>query len=106
MSISTEIRPITYLKSRASELIRQINETHRQVIITENGKPKAVIQDPDSFEEMKNALTLLKMISHSEEAVRRGDIAGNEEVFQDLENRLKVDGGRNLEDILFKRLLR
>ena len=57
MSIETEIRPITYLKSRAADLLRQVNETHRHVVITQNGEPKAVLQDPTSFEEMRNALT-------------------------------------------------
>ena len=89
MSIETEIRPITYLKSKASDLLKQINETRRHVIITQNGEPKAVLQDPESFEEMKNALTLMKMISESEEAIRKGDVVSNEDLFLDLERRLK-----------------
>ncbi len=89
MSIDTDIRPITYLKSRASDLLKQINETHRHVIITQNGEPKAVLQDPASFEEMRNALTLMKLISQSEEAIRTGDVVSNDEVFADLEKRLK-----------------
>jgi PHD/YefM family antitoxin component YafN of YafNO toxin-antitoxin module len=59
------------------------------VIITQNGEPKAVLQDPASFEEMRTALTLMKMISQSEEAVRKGDKVSTEEVFRDLEERLK-----------------
>jgi prevent-host-death family protein len=89
MSIETEIRPITYLKSRAPDLLKQINETKRHVVITQNGEPKAVLQDPASFEEMRAALTLMKMISQSEKAIREGKVSSNEEVFQDLEERLK-----------------
>lgn len=89
MSLETDIRPITYLKARASELLKQVNETHRHVVITQNGEVKAVLQDPVSFEEMRTALTLMKMISQSEEASRRGDVRTNEEVFSDLEQRLK-----------------
>jgi len=37
MNISEDIRPVTYLKSRAADLLKQINETHRPVIITQNG---------------------------------------------------------------------
>ncbi len=89
MSLKTDIRPITYLKARASELLKQVNETHRHVVITQNGEAKAVLQDPSSFEEMRTALTLMKMISQSEDAIRRGDIMSNEDVFNDLEKRLK-----------------
>ena len=88
MSIKTDIRPVTYLKSRASDLLRQVNETRRHVIITQNGEPKAVLQDPASFEEMRNALTLMKMISQSEEAIRRGDVVSTDEVFRHLNDRL------------------
>lgn len=89
MTIETEIRPITYLKSRAPELLKQVNETRRHVIITQNGEPKAVLQDPASFEEMRAALTLMKMISQSEKAIREGAVVDNEDVFRDLEKRLK-----------------
>ena len=89
MTIETEIRPITYLKSRAPDLLKQVNETRRHVIITQNGEPKAVLQDPASFEEMRAALTLMKMISQSEKAIREGKVIDNEEVFRDLAERLK-----------------
>ncbi|HDO23077.1 MAG TPA: type II toxin-antitoxin system Phd/YefM family antitoxin, partial [Nitrospirae bacterium] len=67
MNISSDIKPITYLKSRAADLLKQINDTHRPVIITQNGEPKAVLQDPESFENMKNAIGILKLISMGEE---------------------------------------
>ncbi len=89
MTIETEIRPITYLKSKAPDLLKQVNETRRHVIITQNGEPKAVLQDPASFEEMRAALTLMKMISQSEKAIREGKVVDNEEVFRDLEESLK-----------------
>ncbi|CAD7776770.1 Antitoxin Phd_YefM, type II toxin-antitoxin system [Candidatus Methanoperedenaceae archaeon GB37] len=41
MNISTDIKPISYLKSKTADLLKQINETHRPVIITQNGKPRA-----------------------------------------------------------------
>ena len=74
-----------------------MNETRRHVIITQNGDPKAVLQDPASFEEMRPALTLMKMISQSEKAIREGKVVDNEAVFRDLEERLK-DQGKGLKD--------
>ncbi len=92
MNITTDIKPVTYLKSRTADLLRQINETHRPVIITQNGEPKAVLQDPKSYEDMRNAIGLLKLISQGEEDIKNGKIRNQEEVFENLENMLKEKG--------------
>ena len=85
MSIEQDIRPITYLKSRAADLLKQVNETHRPVIITQNGEPRAVLQDPQSYESMRKALGLLKLISQGEEDIRKGNVRPQEEVFSKIE---------------------
>jgi prevent-host-death family protein len=89
MNISRDIKPVTYLKSRAADLLKQINETHRPVIITQNGEPRAVLQDPESYENMRNAIGLLKLISLGEKDVKEGKSKSQEEVFATIENILK-----------------
>jgi prevent-host-death family protein len=89
MNISRDIKPVTYLKSRASDLLRQINETHRPVVITQNGEPRAVLQDPESYENMRNAIGLLKLISLGEKDIKDGKSKSQEEVFVNIENILK-----------------
>jgi len=88
MSIEEDIRPITYLKSRAADLLKQINETRRPVIITQNGEPKAVLQDPKSYERMRNAIGLLKLISQGEEDIRNEKTTPQDKVFKSLEAKL------------------
>jgi prevent-host-death family protein len=88
MNISQDIRPVTYLKSRAADLLKQINETHRPVIITQNGEPRAVLQDPKSFEDMRNAIGMLKLISQGEEDIRNGKSKLQQEVFENIEKLL------------------
>jgi len=85
MNIENDIRPITYLKSRAADLLKQVNETQRPVIITQNGKPRAVLQDPQSYESMRNALGLLKLISQGEEEIRKGKVRSQDGVFSRIE---------------------
>ncbi|OGQ03912.1 MAG: prevent-host-death protein [Deltaproteobacteria bacterium RBG_19FT_COMBO_46_12] len=89
MNISRDIKPVTYLKARASDLLRQINETHRPVVITQNGEPRAVLQDPESYENMRNAIGLLKLISLGEEDIKGGKSKSQEEVFTNIDNILK-----------------
>ncbi|GAH86039.1 unnamed protein product [marine sediment metagenome] len=89
MNISEDIKSITYLKSKAADLLKQINNTHRPVIITQNGEPKAVLQDPKSYENMRNALGLLKLIAQSEDQVKKGKTKPQAGVFANLKKKLK-----------------
>ena len=89
MNISTDIKPVTYLKSKAADLLKQINKTHRPVIITQNGEPRAVLQDPKSYESMRNAIGILKLVSQGEEEIKNGKSKSQEEVFKNIENVLK-----------------
>jgi prevent-host-death family protein len=89
MNISTDIKPVTYLKAKAADLLKQINETRRPVIITQNGEPRAVLQDPKSYENMRNAIGILKLISQGEGDIRNGRVKSQEDVFKDIEIWLK-----------------
>ena len=90
MNISSDIKPITYLKANAADLLKQINETRRPVIITQNGEPKAVLQDPQSYENMRNALGMLKLLSQGEEDIKKGKTKSQENVFDKLAKTLKA----------------
>lgn len=88
MQIINDIKPVTYLKSRAADVLKYINETHRPMIITQNGEAKAVIQDPKSYEDMKNALAIMKLLSFAEEDIRNGNLHTEEDIFNSVEELL------------------
>ena len=69
-------------------MLKQVNETHRPIIITQNGEPRAVLQDPESYENMRNAIGLLKLLAMGEEDIREGRSKTQDEVFSELEKRL------------------
>jgi len=85
LSLSDNIRSISYLKSKTSDLLKQINETQNPVIITQNGEARAVLQDPKSYEDMRNALGILKLISLGEEDIRKSKVKSQEKVFKKIE---------------------
>ncbi len=85
MKISTDIKPISFLKSKAADMLKQVNETHRPIIITQNGEPRAVLQDPESYENMRNAIGLMKLISLGEEDILNEKSKNQNEVFSALE---------------------
>jgi len=93
MKISMDIKPVTYLKSQTADILKQVNETHRPIVITQNGEPKAVLQDPESYENMRNAIGILKLISQGEEDIRNGNFISQEDVFSGLEKLVDSENG-------------
>lgn len=94
MKILSDIKSVTNLKTNAAALLEQVNETHRPVVITQNGEPKAVLQDPQSYENMRNALGILKLLSQGKEDVKSGKTFSHEQVFEKLENLIRGKGKR------------
>ena len=88
MHMKDDIRPVTYLKSKASDLLKQVNETHRPVVITQNGMAKAVLQDTQSYEDMRNTIGLLKLISSGEADARSGAVKTQDQVFESIDKML------------------
>jgi len=89
MNLTTDIKPVTYLKSRAADLLNQVNETRRPVIITQNGEPRAVLQDPKSYEELRNAIGILKLVAEGEVDILEGRAKPQEDVFDEVGKFLK-----------------
>ena len=84
MNISSDIKPVSFLKSHAADILKQINDTHRPVVITQNGEPRAVLQDPESYDNMRKAIGLLKLISQGEEDIKQGNTKTQGRVFKDI----------------------
>lgn len=90
MQMKEDLRPVTYLKSKAADLLEQINATHRPVVITQNGTARAVLQDPESYEQMRRAIGLLKLVAQGEADVQAGRTMAADEVFSSLRKTVMV----------------
>ncbi|NJD91200.1 MAG: type II toxin-antitoxin system Phd/YefM family antitoxin [Geobacter sp.] len=88
MNLANDIQPVTYMKSHAANLLQQVNETRRPVIITQNGQARAVLQDPASYESMRNTIALLKLMVQGEEDIRAGNYDDQDAVFARIRKQL------------------
>ena len=88
MNISTNIKPVSYLKSKTADLLKQTNETGRPVVITQNGEPRAVLQDPKSYDNMRNAMEILSLLSQGEDDIDKGQSKRQKDVFDHMEKSL------------------
>lgn len=87
MNIKEDIKPISYLKSHAAEIIKSINENHRPIIITQNGEAKGVFVDSESYQKMKDTMNLMKMVILSENDFDKGLFKEQSQVFADIESK-------------------
>jgi len=88
MNLSQDIKPISYLKAKTADVINNVNETQRTVIITQNGEAKAVVQDIKSYENLQNSLNLLKLIVQSENDIENNNVIEQNDMFTNLEKKL------------------
>ncbi len=89
MKLSESVKPISYLKAHASELIREVAEDHKTLVITHNGEAKAVIQDLESYEQMNDTLALLKMLAQSAGSKQKGNYKSAKQSFRDIRARTR-----------------
>jgi prevent-host-death family protein len=74
MRYSTQVKPISYLKANAEEVLLQLAEQREPLVITQNGEAKAVIQDVASYEETQETLALLKILALGNQEIEAGKV--------------------------------
>jgi prevent-host-death family protein len=90
MKLSEAIKPISYFKSHASEMIHDVVENHHAVVITLNGEAKAVLQDIREYEKTQESMALLKILAQSRKKLGEGQFKPFKKAFRDL--RRKIEG--------------
>ncbi len=90
MKLSTHIRPISYLKAHASEIVRGLADQGCPLIITQNGEAKVVLQDIKDYEQMQETMALLKILALGTSQIEAGKIQPAREVIQRIRDYQKV----------------
>ena len=87
MKLSSQIKPISYLKAHAAEIVRKLNEHQEPLIITQNGEAKVVIQDIESYEQGQETMALLKILALGNCQIEEGKVAPAANVVKRLRER-------------------
>lgn len=85
MKFSTQVRPISYLKSHAAEIVKDISESREAMLITQNGEARMVVMDVRSYEEQQETLALLKLLALGNREIEQGQFRSAEAVFAELD---------------------
>ncbi|WP_324726504.1 type II toxin-antitoxin system Phd/YefM family antitoxin [Pseudomonas chlororaphis] len=85
MKLSSQIKPISYLKSHAAKIVKTITESREPMVITQNGEAKLVVMDVKSFEQQEETMALLKILALGNREIDEGQFRDAEDVFADLD---------------------
>jgi len=87
MKLSSQIKPISYLKAHAAEIVRNLPEQGEPLIITQNGEAKVVMQDIKAYEQTQETMALLKILALGTRQIEEGKVQSAENVIQRLRDR-------------------
>ncbi len=90
MKLAGQIKPISYLKAHAAEIVRNLGEQREPLVITQNGEAKVVLQDIESYEQTQETLALLKILALGTRQIEEGKIQPAERVIKRLRERRGV----------------
>jgi len=88
VNLKEDVKPISYIKTNAAEMIDYINHFKNPIIITQHGEAKGVFLDIESYQDMINALSLMKLLQFPEKSIREGKIYNNDQVFSELRKKI------------------
>ena len=88
MTLSSRIKPISYLKAHAAEVVRTLADRREPLIITQNGEAKVVVQDIDSYEQTQETVALLKILALGSRQIESGQVRPAADVVAQLRRRL------------------
>ena len=86
MRSSKQIKPISYLKANAAEVLQELTDQRQPLVITQNGEAKAVLQDIASYEQTQETLALLKILALGNQQLVQGRV----KPLSDVARRLRV----------------
>jgi prevent-host-death family protein len=85
MNLKAKVKPITYLKNHTKELVKDVSEEGKTVMITQNGEAKVVIMDVETYDRWRDAMAILKMLAQSEGDMTKGRVIPQREAFKRAE---------------------
>lgn len=87
MSLATQIRPITYLKSNAADIVKRFSVNPEPIIITQNGEARMVVMDIAEYEKQQETMALLKLLALGKTEFKAGHFSEAEDFLDEMDER-------------------
>jgi prevent-host-death family protein len=80
LQLSEDILPIGEFKTHASRVLRKLQESQRPVVITQNGRPAAVLITPEEFDSFHERKRFMAAVQEGLSDSEAGRVLEDEEV--------------------------
>jgi prevent-host-death family protein len=95
INLKNDIKPVSYIKNNAAEMMKYVNERKNPIVITQNGEARAVLVDIETYQETQDAFALINLIKIAEKDIRDGNVEPADKVFAELRKEIGEDGREN-----------
>ena len=92
LNLKENIKPISYIKTNAAEMMKFVNERKSPIIITQNGEARAVLVDIESYQKTQDSFALLNLIKIAEKDIKNGKTRKAGDVFSSLRQKIAENG--------------
>jgi len=79
---------LTEFKASANQQINALKDSSEPLILTQNGRATAVVEDYAQYQRQQRSLALLRLMVQGETDVQQGRLTPQKQVFAELKNRL------------------
>lgn len=90
MKLAEAVKPISYLKANAAELIRDVSRGGKSFVITQHGEAKAMLINISTYEALQESVALLKMLAQSQKSLKEGRVKPLKKAFAGARRLLTV----------------
>ena len=88
--VSDDILPLGEFKTHASRVLRQLRQEGRPVVITQNGRPAAVLVRPDEFDRLSERDRFVAAVKEGLADSEAGRVVDDRDLDADLDLILKA----------------
>lgn len=85
MKYSSQVKPISYLKSHAADIVHELSESRQPLLITQNGEAKLVVMDVVTYERQEDTFAMLKLLALGQQEIAQGQFRDAQDVLDDLD---------------------
>ena len=92
VNLKGNVKPISYIKTNAAQMMKYVNERKTPIIITQNGEAKAVLLDIETYQDTEDAFALMNILKIAEKDIENGKIKKADDVFKELRKKISENG--------------
>ncbi len=91
LDLTTDIQPVTEFRANTSEVLESLKKNRRTIILTQHGRPAAVLESVEEYQRKLEELRFMKGLVAGLRDIESDQVVEGEDFFQILKSKM-ADG--------------